>query len=61
MPLFFTCGGPLTNLAAALRIEPAIAQRMTVVWIDGGPYPGGGWEYNLAADLPAARAVIAAA
>ena len=30
LPLFFTCGGPLTNLAAALRIEPAIAQRMTV-------------------------------
>lgn len=58
LPLFFTCGGPLTNLAAALRIEPAIARRITVVWIGGGPYPDGGWEYNLMADLPAARAVI---
>jgi hypothetical protein len=58
LPLFFTCGGPLTNLAAALRIEPAIAQRMTVVWIGGGAYPEGGWEYNLATDLLAAREVI---
>lgn len=58
LPLFFTCGGPLTNLAAALRMEPAIAQRLTVVWIGGGPYPDGGWEYNLASDLPAAREVI---
>lgn len=58
LPLFFTCGGPLTNLAAALRMEPAIARRMTVIWIGGGAYPKGGWEYNLATDLPAARSVI---
>ena len=58
LPLFFTCGGPLTNLAAARRLEPAIAPRMTVVWIGGGPYPNGGWEYNLVSDLPAAREVI---
>ena len=31
---------------------------MTVVWIGGGGYPDGGWEYNLAADLAAARHVI---
>lgn len=58
LPLFFTCGGPLTNLAAALRLEPKIAARMTVIWIGGGAYPAGGWEYNLSADIPAARAVI---
>ncbi|MCS6947101.1 MAG: nucleoside hydrolase, partial [Steroidobacteraceae bacterium] len=58
LPLFLTCGGPLTNVAAALRLEPAIARRMTVVWIGGGAYPAGGWEYNLAADPEAARAVI---
>ena len=58
LPLFVTCGGPLTNIAAALRLEPAIAKRMTVIWIGGGGYPQGGWEYNLATDLPAARAVI---
>jgi Inosine-uridine preferring nucleoside hydrolase len=58
LPLFFTCGGPLTNLAAALKLEPAIADRMTVIWIGGGAYPDGGWEYNLATDLESARGVI---
>ena len=58
MPLYFTCGGPLTNLAAALELEPAIAQRMTVIWIGGGAYPQGGREYNMSADIPAARHVI---
>lgn len=58
LPLFFTCGGPLTNLAAALRIEPRIAQRMTVVWIGGGSYPNGNWEYNLATDVAAAQEVV---
>ena len=58
LPLFLTCGGPLTNVAAALRIEPRIAERMTLVWIGGGGYPDGGWEYNLATDPAAARQVI---
>lgn len=31
---------------------------MTVVWIGGGEYPQGGWEYNLATDIDAARKVI---
>jgi len=58
LPLYYTCGGPLTNLAAALKLDPGIAERMTVVWIGGGPYPAGGWEYNLATDAEAARYVI---
>lgn len=58
LPLYLTCGGPLTNVAAALRLAPEIASRMTVIWIGGGNYPEGGWEYNLATDAPAARAVI---
>lgn len=58
MPLFITCGGPLTNIAAALRLEPRIAERSTLVWIGGGSYPLGGWEYNLMTDLAAARQVI---
>lgn len=58
LPLFMTCGGPLTNVAAALRLAPEIARRMTIVWIGGGAYPAGGWEYNLATDLAAARHVI---
>lgn len=58
LPLYVTCGGPLTNIAAALRLAPEIATRMTLVWIGGGNYPDGGWEYNLATDAPAAREVI---
>lgn len=58
LPLVFACGGPLTNLAEALRLEPAIAARMSVIWIGGGGYPAGGWEYNLAADAAAARLVL---
>lgn len=58
LPLIFTCGGPLTNLAAALRIAPEIARRMSVIWIGGGNYPAGGWEYNLSVDADAARHVI---
>lgn len=60
LPLFVTCGGPLTNVAAALRLEPRIAGRMTVIWIGGGGYPDGGWEYNLATDADAAQTVFAA-
>lgn len=58
LPLYITCGGPLTNVAAAIRLKPEIAQRMTLIWIGGGRYPKGGWEYNLSADLAAARIVI---
>ena len=58
LPLFFTCGGPLTNLAEALALEPRIASRMTLVWIGGGAYPSGAWEYNLNVDVNSARAII---
>jgi inosine-uridine nucleoside N-ribohydrolase len=59
LPLIFTCGGPLSNLADALELEPRIAGRIaSVVWIGGGNWPDGGWEYNLATDIEAARHVI---
>lgn len=58
LPLFVTCGGPLTNIAAALREDPTLAERMTLCWIGGGAHPEGGWEYNLALDTPAAQFVF---
>jgi hypothetical protein len=58
LPLIVTCGGPLTNIAAALRLDPSIARRMTLIWMGGGAYPGGGWEYKLMTDIGAAREVI---
>jgi len=58
LPLVLTCGGPLTNVAAALRLNPAIAKRMRLVWIGGLAGADGGAEYNLSTDLAAARVVF---
>lgn len=58
-PLYALCMGPLTDVALALRACPAMAGRMTVVWVGGGRYPAGGHEANLARDLLAAREVLA--
>jgi hypothetical protein len=58
LPLFVACGGPLTNVAAALRLEPKIARRLTLVWIGGGGYPAGAKEYNLVTDMAAARQIM---
>jgi len=59
-PLFAAFYGPLTDMASALLLEPRIAGRdLTVIWIGGGAYPDGGFEYNLSNDIPAANAVFA--
>lgn len=57
-PLFVLVMGPLTDIAAALKAEPRIADKMTVVWIGGMPYPKGGWEYNMFNDPIAANDVF---
>lgn len=57
-PLYVLLLGPLTDLACAYRMEPRIADRLTAVWIGGGAYPGGGWEYNLSNDVLAAQIVM---
>lgn len=66
LPLFVAVGGGLTEIASALLLEPAIAERLTVVWIGGPEHPGrpkppgiDGSEYNLRIDIPAAQAVFA--
>lgn len=58
LPLFVACGGPLTNVASALREDPSLADRMKLVWIGGGDHPDGAWEYNLMLDVAAARFVF---
>jgi inosine-uridine nucleoside N-ribohydrolase len=65
-PLFVVCGGGLTDLASAWLLEPAIADRLTVVWIGGPEYPELATEapgitnpeYNLAIDLVAAQVLF---
>lgn len=66
LPLYYCAGAGLTELASALLIEPAIASRMTLVWIGGAEYPelaapppgGDHIEYNLRIDVPAAQVVF---
>ena len=48
--------GKLTNIALALEREPAIADRVRVVWL-GANYPDPG-EYNLENDIPAMSYVL---
>lgn len=68
MPLYVAFLGPLTDMAAAVLLEPAIAERdVTVVWIGGPAYQGfeqieqirsGRPEFNLSNDIAAANVVF---
>ncbi len=58
-PLYVAFLGPLTDMAAALKMEPQIAKKnLTVIWIGGRDWPIGGWEYNLSNDVAAANYVF---
>lgn len=58
-PLYVAFYGPLTDMASALLLEPAIAERdVIVVWIGGGRWPEGGREFNLSNDIHAANVVF---
>ena len=57
-PLYVTCQGALTDVAAALNRCPEIAKRITIVTTIGGPYPNGRMEFNLLQDIAAAQAVF---
>jgi inosine-uridine nucleoside N-ribohydrolase len=65
-PVTIIALGPLTNLAAALEVDPTIAGRARVVAMlgsvrlgyRGAPEPAA--EYNVHVDVPACRAVLAA-
>ncbi|QJD85008.1 nucleoside hydrolase [Cohnella herbarum] len=56
--LFIVFLGPLTDLASAYLMEPRIEEKLTVIWIGGGPYPNGNWEFNLNNDIHAANVVF---
>lgn len=58
-PLYIAALGTLTDIASAILMEPAICKtNSTVVWIGGGEYPAGGWEYNLKNDVNAANVLF---
>ena len=58
-PLYVVAIGAITNVASALLIEPALAEKIVVVWLGGHALS---WpdtrEFNLRQDVPAARVVL---
>ncbi|MDY3763832.1 MAG: nucleoside hydrolase [Candidatus Ventricola sp.] len=57
-PLYVALLGTATDLASALLMCPEIANRLTAIWIGGGDYPEGGWEFNLVQDIHAANVLL---
>ena len=59
-PLYVAAIGAITNVASALLINPAIADRMVVVWIGSNAleWPNN-MEFNCMQDVAAARVVFA--
>lgn len=57
-PLYIACQGAVTDVASAILLKPEIAERMTVIWIGGGDYPEGGFEFNLLMDIHAANVIF---
>ncbi|MHA4739459.1 nucleoside hydrolase [Dyadobacter sp. MSC1_007] len=66
LPLYVVCGAGLTEIASALLVQPAIASKLTLIWIGGPEYPTLAvpppnftpLEYNLGIDINAARVVF---
>lgn len=58
-PLYIAFMGAITDMASAILMEPEILKKdIKVVWIGGGNYPLGRWEYNLKNDVIAANVVF---
>lgn len=59
-PLYVAAIGAVTNVASALLMDPAIADRMVVIWLGGHALE---WhdnaEFNIRQDVAAARVVFA--
>lgn len=57
-PLYIGCQGSITDLASAILAKPEICDRMTAIWIGGGDYPNGGFEFNLMQDINAGNVLF---
>ena len=56
LPLILVCAGPLTNVADALLLDPAVALSLTLAWVGGAA--ANGEEYNYFTDPAAADFVL---
>lgn len=58
-PLYVAAIGAITNVASAILLEPAIIERIVVVWLGGhAPHWPHAREFNLKQDIPAARVLF---
>lgn len=58
-PLYVVAIGAITNVASAILMEPAIIERIVVVWLGGHAFEWGDThEFNLCQDLHASRLVF---
>lgn len=58
-PLYVIGIAAATNIASAILLEPAIKERIVVVWLGGSAFHCEGMdEFNLMEDLPAARVLF---
>lgn len=58
-PLYVVAIGAITNIASAILLEPAIIERMVVIWLGGHAlYWPSAREFNLSGDPHAARVIF---
>jgi purine nucleosidase len=57
-PLYVVSIGAITNLASACLIEPAIKEKIKVVWLAGKRWPEGGFCFNDENDILAAQFIF---
>lgn len=58
-PLYVAAIGAITNVASAILLEPAIIERIVLVWLGGNPqYWPTASEFNLKQDMHASRLVF---
>jgi purine nucleosidase len=58
-PLYVLAIGAITNVASALLIEPALRDRIVIVWLGGQPsYWHTAYEFNLKQDLYASQTIF---
>ncbi len=58
-PLYVVAIGAITNIAAAIMIEPKIIEHIVIVWLGGHAlHWRDAWEFNLKQDIRAAQIVL---
>ena len=58
-PLYVVAIGAITNVASAILMEPAIIERIVVVWLGGNAlYWPTAREFNLQQDIPSSRLIF---